>query len=251
MNAKQTPATPVFMFTDLPKEEDQIANFCGDGESDSLSMDLSDIGSMGSIYGEQFFGANDDTYDIRAEIPYVAQCDDFDPIPITSAEITTPPANDYRNVVDAEVPYVAQCDDFDPIPITSAVITTPPARKYTSQNFFNTNPDTSSPPFIHENCNYGTYTPTTQVHFIPESTPSPEFIRLDSFEAAIAYSKKTHEDLLQWDRSNGVKKGFSRTMSKTNSSRVLVQSALESRKRSFRSHFNVNQHSQRRRTMWA
>ena len=77
----------------------------------------------------------------------------------------------------------------------------------------------------------------------------PEFVSLNDFEAAIAQSKKTHDDLLQWDRNNGVKKGFSRTMSNTKSSRALVQSALKDRKRMFESQIGGNRAQKRRFTI--
>ena len=238
MNATPT-QTPVFMFTDLPKEKDQIANFCGDGESDSLSMHLSDVDSVFSINGEQFFeeeeftntdtdcaevsnSPQNNTYDCRQLSAAPESSFDFDPIMISS--LTSAISKLPDSVPSVPTPRFARERNY-------CYGTHVPARKYTSENFSNVSSNASYPHFIHENNNYGTYTPSTQLHFIPESTPSPEAIRFNRFKAAIARSKKTHEDLLQWDRSNGVKKGFSRTMSKTKNSRVLVQSVLGGKKR--------------------
>lgn len=47
--------------------------------------------------------------------------------------------------------------------------------------------------------------------------------RMRSLEAAIAKSKQSHLDLQNWDKKMGVKMSFSRTMSKTAASRVLVE----------------------------
>ncbi|KAL7464476.1 hypothetical protein ACHAXS_004809 [Conticribra weissflogii] len=77
----------------------------------------------------------------------------------------------------------------------------------------------------------------------------PQFSRLNSLEAAITQSKESHENLLAWDRSQGVKKGFSRTMSKTNSSRMLVQAVLEGVKRSLDYQFDKDSRSRRMRTI--
>mmetsp|Transcript_15705 Transcript_15705/g.33015 ORF Transcript_15705/g.33015 Transcript_15705/m.33015 type:complete len:193 (-) Transcript_15705:78-656(-) len=82
-----------------------------------------------------------------------------------------------------------------------------------------------------------------------EVTQCPQYSRLNSLEAAITQSKESHENLLAWDRSQGVKKGFSRTMSKTNSSRMLVQSVLEGVKRSLEYQFEDSSRSLRMRTM--
>ena len=77
---------------------------------------------------------------------------------------------------------------------------------------------------------------------------SPEFVKANDSEA-IAQRKKPHEDLIQWDRNNGIKKGFSRTICKTKSSSSVVPSAFEDIKRIFESISVGNRAPKRRVTL--
>lgn len=51
--------------------------------------------------------------------------------------------------------------------------------------------------------------------------------RIESLEQAIERSKQSHSALLDWDKNMGNKMSFSRTMSSTSTSRVLVEQTMK------------------------
>lgn len=243
--------TNKFIFTGLPQgnaycnSSNDAANiFCVDGDNDSLSMHLSDVDSIYSISGDQFFDIKDD----------IVEKDDT--ISDKKEDIEFPSYNQHHYQQSShqyQQTYVnQQCHQFQQNYNAQQTFQAPPNPAFDFEPLmFSTlqtaisripeHPKKKKSRALKKKQNKRKHKVTTseyQVESIQQapllvSESSPDSTRYNNFQMALSLSRKSHDDLLAYDKRQGVKKGFSRTMSKTNSSRALVQSIVDNRRRMF------------------
>mmetsp|Transcript_26773 Transcript_26773/g.55313 ORF Transcript_26773/g.55313 Transcript_26773/m.55313 type:complete len:285 (+) Transcript_26773:133-987(+) len=239
-----------YVFTGLPPENvatsasKETSNiFCIDGDNDSLSMHLSDVDSIYSITGDQFFDIDDNTAEDDKINCDRNQDDDFlsNSYQYHHSDHQYQQTNENQHCFQFQPTYHAQqtfqappnpAFDFEPLMFSTL---------QTAISRMPEHPKKKKSRALKKKISKRKHKVTTTEYqvesvqhaplFVSES--SPDATRYNKFQLALSLSKKSHDDLLAYDKRQGVKKGFSRTMSKTNSSRALVQSIVDDRRRMF------------------